>query len=78
MKKIGNVCYVRTLPRDVFPYEIARGIQEIKEGNPITGSEDEEEKHKILVDEGPLTAANFSELHKLYIFSKLQHIECQK
>merc|ERR1712013_584110 len=63
LKKIGNVCYVRTLPSDVFPYDIARGIQEIKEGNQVTGSEDEEEKHKILVDEGPLSATEEASLH---------------
>ena len=63
MKKIGNVCYVRTLPSDVFPFDIARGIQEIKEGNPVTESEDEEEKHKILVDDGPLTSAEENGLH---------------
>ena len=55
LKKIGDVCYISTLPNDLYPYEIARGIQDIKEGNDLTTKDDEKEEHKVLLDDGPLS-----------------------
>ena len=63
MIKIGTDCHISTLPDDVYPYEIAIGIQEIKKGNNVTIKADEIDKYKILFDAGPLTPADENALH---------------
>ena len=62
--KLGNTCHISTLPEDVYPADLAIGIQEIKTGNDVTTEEDEVLKHAILLDdESPLTAAEKRALH---------------
>ena len=61
--KLGNVCHISTLPDNVFPVEIALGIQEIKAGNNVTNEEDEIDKHAVLLDVGSLTPAEENDLH---------------
>ena len=64
LMKLGNTCYISNLPADVYPADIAIGIQEIKAGNDVTTEEDEVLKHAVLLDdESPLTAAERSALH---------------
>jgi hypothetical protein len=63
MMKLGNDCHISTLPGNVFPVDIALGIQEIKAGNDVTTEDDEEDKHDILLDLGSLTAVEENALH---------------
>ena len=63
MIKIGDECFVSTLPRHIFPVDIALGIQEIKKGNNITIKEDELETQGIIVGLGSLDKEEENELH---------------
>ena len=63
MIKVGNACHVSTLPNNVFPVDIALGIQEIKAGNDVTTEDDEEDKHEILLDAGSLSPTEENALH---------------
>eukprot|EP00092_Neocalanus_flemingeri_P038271 GFUD01041656.1.p1 GENE.GFUD01041656.1~~GFUD01041656.1.p1 ORF type:complete len:633 (+),score=91.24 GFUD01041656.1:52-1899(+) len=64
MMKLGNTCFISTLNANVFPVDIAIGIQEIKKGNDVTTADDEVDTHAILRDLGPLTAAEETRLHE--------------
>ena len=61
--KTGNSCLLTTLPADVFPYELAIGVQDIKKGNNYTTEDDEIEKHKIMFATGLLSAEEEKILH---------------
>eukprot|EP00092_Neocalanus_flemingeri_P056484 GFUD01066981.1.p1 GENE.GFUD01066981.1~~GFUD01066981.1.p1 ORF type:complete len:895 (+),score=149.92 GFUD01066981.1:13-2697(+) len=64
MMKLGNTCFISTLNANVFPVDIAIGIQEIKKGNDVTTAHDEVDTHAILRDLGPLTRAEEIGLHE--------------
>eukprot|EP00092_Neocalanus_flemingeri_P032991 GFUD01035877.1.p1 GENE.GFUD01035877.1~~GFUD01035877.1.p1 ORF type:complete len:623 (-),score=91.11 GFUD01035877.1:252-2120(-) len=64
MMKLGNTCFISTLNANVFPVDIAIGIQEIKKGNDVTTADDELDTHAILRDLGHLTAAEETGLHE--------------
>ena len=61
--KIGTDCHISTLPADVFPYDIAIGIQEIKKANDVTKEDDELAVTTFLLDAGPLTSTEENSLH---------------
>ena len=63
MMKLGNFCHVSTLPTNVFPVDIALGVQEIEAGNDVTTEADEEDRHDILLKTGSLTTAEENALH---------------
>merc|ERR1712179_9952 len=63
MIKIGTQRFVENLEKDVYPYDIARGIQEIKNGNDLTRKNDEVPEYGILIDNGPLSSHEKSDLH---------------
>lgn len=63
MVKVGNTCHISTLPSNVFPVDIALGIQEIEAGNEVTTADDEQDKHEILLDVGSLSASEANVLH---------------
>ena len=48
--KIGDNCFVSTLPTNIFPIDIALGIQEIKKGNNETDDTDEIRSFGILIE----------------------------
>merc|ERR1711970_680217 len=55
LMKLGNNCYISTIPRKLYPFETAQGIQEIKAGQDVTDKSDEIDIYKVVKDEGPLT-----------------------
>jgi hypothetical protein len=61
--KLGDSCFISTLPTNVFPVDIALGIQEIGKGNNITRKDDEVETHEIILQLGPLTTREKTSLH---------------
>ena len=61
--KLGNDCFISTLPTNIFPVDIALGIQEIKKGNNITIKEDEIETQGIIVGLSALGKTEESSLH---------------
>ena len=61
--QIGTQCFIETLPSDVFPYDIATGIQNIKKGNYFTTKDDEIMEYKVLIDNGALSAYEQNGLH---------------
>ena len=61
--QIGTQCFIETLPSDVFPYDIATGIQNIKKGNYFTTKDDEIMEYKVLIDNGGLSANEQNGLH---------------
>ena len=63
LMKLGNTCYISNLPADVYPADIAIGIQEIKAGNNVTTEDDEVLQYAIILEDGPLTTAEESALH---------------
>lgn len=64
MMKLGNSCFISTLKTNVFPVDIAYGIQIIKNGNDVTTADDEVDTHAVLYDRGHLTAAEETGLHE--------------
>jgi len=63
MLKLGDVCHVRTLPSDTFPFDIASGIAEINEANAVTAADEEEIERVIILPDGILTQSDRNELH---------------
>ena len=61
--KLGDDCFVSTLPSNIFPVDIALGIQEIKKGNNATGEADEIQTQGVLVGLQPLKYADKNKLH---------------
>lgn len=61
--KLGNMCHVSTLPRDVFPVDIALGIDLIAKGNDITTEADELQQYTIILDNGALSENEENNLH---------------
>ena len=61
--KLGNVCHISTIPRDVSPLDIALGIHLIANGNEMTTEIDEVEKYTVLLDEGQLEQSEMNDLH---------------
>eukprot|EP00092_Neocalanus_flemingeri_P012987 GFUD01013997.1.p1 GENE.GFUD01013997.1~~GFUD01013997.1.p1 ORF type:complete len:1217 (+),score=231.72 GFUD01013997.1:486-3653(+) len=53
-----QVCYISTLKDDVYPVDIALGINEIKTGNDETTEDDEVDTHVLLLDKGPMDTTN--------------------
>ena len=65
LMKLGNVCHISTLPKDVFPADLALGIQLNAKGNNVTTEDDELDIHTVLLDDydGELTGDEEKELH---------------
>ena len=61
--KLGDTCHISTLPSNVFPVDIALGIQEIKKGNNVTVKEDEVETQGIILGRGSLSKSEENSLH---------------
>ena len=61
--KLGKTCHISTLPKDVFPVDIAFGIQLIANGNNVTTEEDEVDKFTVLLDDGQLDENEEYDLH---------------
>ena len=63
LRKLGDRCFISTLPKNVFPVDIALGIQEIRKGNNITRKDYEVETHGIILQLGSLTSTEKRSLH---------------
>ena len=61
--KLGDSCHISTLPSNLFPVDIALGIQEIKKGNNATIKEDEVETQGIILGRGSLSKTEENNLH---------------
>ena len=61
--KLGKTCHISTLPRDVFPVDIAFGIQLIANGNNVTTEKDEVDKYTVLLDDGQVDETEEKDLH---------------
>ena len=61
--KLGESCFISTLPKNVFPVDIALGIQEIGKGNNITRKDDEVETNGIILQLGSLATHEETSLH---------------
>ena len=63
MLKFGNNCFVKDLDENLFPVDIAIGLQEIKNGNDVTEREDEVDIFKVIMTDGALSASETNDLH---------------
>ena len=61
--KLGADCFVSTLPRNIFPVDIALGLQEIKKGNNITEKADEIDTQGIIIGLNSLSNKELKALH---------------
>ena len=61
--KVGDQCHVADLPSNVFPVDIALGLQEIKNGNNITIEQDERAQFGIIIPMENLSENDVSSLH---------------
>merc|ERR1719312_123660 len=61
--KIGEECFVESLPTTVYPVDIAVGIEEIKQGNNVTREEDEKEEYWIVDELRSFTDSERNALH---------------